>query len=140
MSSGYVDFHDRAQIAALDMGVYDSAKATVFPYGLYSGEPFMVANYICGEHVPRDTKSHYLIDKERRQHPDHFSRFGYGRAFYGYVSGHHPGRYLENEQCRKFDLPADMAPPRLYLDPHVGPSSTASAAHTEARAARLARN
>ena len=71
----YIRYDSPQEREGLDLNSYVPGTATVFPYGLYSGEPFPVADYICGQHVPRSTESHYIIDRERQQHPNHFARF-----------------------------------------------------------------
>lgn len=114
----YIRYSDRDQVASLDQNTYDSRKSTVFPRGLYSGNAVPVAQYACTR--PRDTETHYIINRERDDHPDHFSRFGYGRCRYGYCYGHHPGRYQVSEcsagaicGCSDPQPPA-MAPEKYY--------------------------
>ncbi len=136
----YTQYNDKKTVEALDLNRYDPFRATIFPYGVYSGAILPVDDYTCGQAVPRDTESDYIIDRERTQHPNHFSRFGYARSFYGYVTGAWPGRYRPNWFCQHeapFTPPADMAPPQFYKSPNVGPFSDRSKAYEGALKARL---
>ncbi len=140
MASNYVRYESSEQRRALDINTYDMNKATVFPYGVYSGPIMPEAHYICGEAVPRDVESHYIIDRERGQHPDHFSRYGYahfsGGLGPGYSPGTFPGRFMENFECSHFDLPKNMAPERFYHAPNIGAFSVASDVYEGAFLAR----
>lgn len=138
--SNYTQYNDQKAVRDLDLNAYDPYRATIFPYGIYSGAILPVDDYICGQNVPRDTESDYIIDRERKQHPNHFSRFGYARSFYGYVSGAWPGRYRTNFYCQKnepFTPPPDLAPPQFYKSPNVGPFSDRSEAYEGSLTARL---
>ena len=116
--NGYLRYEHKPSVDGLDRDKFDPERAGVFPRNLYRGEPVPEARYIKSR--PRDTESHYIIDAERDQHPDHFSRFGYGRHYYGYQSGHWPGRWQTNGgEDNKQVLPGDMAPERFYREPFV---------------------
>ena len=89
-----------------------------YSLGIYnSGNVVPDPHYLCDR--PRDTELNYIIGVEREKHPDHYSRFGYARNFYGYASGHWPGRYQEDRECSCEDFnPPGMAPARFYNYPN----------------------
>jgi len=99
----YTLYNSKKAVEDLDTNRYNPYRATIFPYGVYTGAILPVDDYICGQAVPRDTSSHYIIDRERVQHPDKFSRFGYARNFYGYTVG--------NWTNRTSDLSQTVLPP-----------------------------
>lgn len=96
-SNFYITYDDPLEVAQLDRNTYDASRAVVFPRHLYSGNVVPDPHYLCDR--PRDTELNYIIGVERENHPDHYSRFGYARNFYGYSSGHWPGRYQEDREC-----------------------------------------
>ena len=136
----YTLYNSKKAVEDLDTNRYNPYRATIFPYGVYTGAILPVDDYICGQAVPRDTSSHYIIDRERVQHPDKFSRFGYARNFYGYTVGNWTNRYQTSQVCQALDPfapPPDMAPPEFYKAPNVGPFSDRAAAYEGSLAARL---
>ena len=136
----YTLYNSKKAVEDLDTNRYNPYRATIFPYGVYTGAILPVDDYICGQAVPRDTSSHYIIDRERVQHPDKFSRFGYARNFYGYTVGNWTNRYRTSQVCQVLDPfapPPDIAPPKFYKAPNVGPFSDRSAAYEGSLAARL---
>lgn len=136
----YTLYNSKKDVKALNLNTYNRDRTTIFPYGLYSGDILPVDDYICGQNVPRSTYSDYIIDRERLQHPNHFSRFGYARSFYGYVAGAWPGRYRTNFYCNKYEPfapPPDLAPERFYKEPNIGPFSNRSSAYEGSLKARL---
>nr|QBK85637.1 MAG: hypothetical protein LCMAC101_02320 [Marseillevirus LCMAC101] len=109
----YVQYDNKAEVEALNLNVYDGNRAVVFPRHIYAGYVIPYPDYLCSR--PRDTEIQYIIGVEREKHPDHFSRFGYARAPYGYGSGHWPGKYNETWWCGDSDNnPKNMAPSRFY--------------------------
>ncbi len=139
--TNYTLYNSKKDVEELNLNTYNRDRATIFPYGVYSGDILPVDDYICGQNVPRSTDSDYIIDRERLQHPDHFSRFGSARSFYGYSVGNWaPGRFTPNFYCEKFEPftpPPDLAPARFYKDPNVGPFSDRSSAYEGSLKARL---
>lgn len=110
--SNYTRYERNDAVAKLDMNTYDMVGSVTMPRGMYGGPPTKDAYYICSR--PRNTDTHYIIDRERLQHPDHFSRFGYARAFNGYGVGHWPGRYRTNDLNEYDAQPRGVAPARMY--------------------------
>ncbi len=137
----YTLYNSEKDVKALNLNTYNRERTTIFPYSIYAGDILPVDDYICGQNVPRSTYSDYIIDRERAQHPDHFSRFGYARSFYGYTVGNwSPGHYTPNFYCEKFEPftpPPDLAPARFYQSPNIGPFSDRSSAYEGSLKARL---
>lgn len=139
----YVRYNDPAEVAYLDQNTFDASKAVVFPGHMYAGNVVPSASFITDakpfqdamrppgwRSKPRDTQTHYIYGVERMQHPDHFSRFGYGRRHYGY-SEQRPGTYDEpGEDCNMF-LPEDMAPKRFYSYEYSGHNINTSQASAD---------
>jgi len=123
-NNNYVVYNDKEEVFNLDKNVWH-AYAGIIADGttgrhLYKGEPRHPSYYIC--YPGRDKETHYLINIEKDSHPDHSSRFGYGRAPFGYGSGHWPGRYNTSSLCSDYDpQPPAMAPARFYTAPYQGP-------------------
>ena len=127
---GYVQYENQSQVDYLDQNTFNGDKTVIFPRHLYSGNARRQAYYI--DFRPRDTDLNYIIGVERDTHPDHSSRFDYGRCKYGYCSGHWPGRYEENEWGAGYDpQPKDMAPARFYEPKHQGPFAILSQAQMD---------
>lgn len=84
----YVMFGDPAAVKALDKNRLEASNVTVFPRGLYSGQPLPTADNVC--HSIRDPSTHYIIGVDRNDHPDHFSWYGYGRHYNPSNGGHYP--------------------------------------------------
>ncbi|MDB4769409.1 hypothetical protein OAG24_00440 [bacterium] len=109
----YVTYDDNLEVDQLDRNTFNPGRTVIFPKGLYAGDVIPDPHYLCNR--PRDTDFNYIIGVERERHPDHYSRFGYARNFYGYASGHWPGRYQEDRECACEDYnPPDTAPARFY--------------------------
>lgn len=112
----YVNYYDRDEIKDLDRNVWHATSGTIADGAsgrhLYKNEPRHPAYYVCSG--GRDTETHYLLGIDRDDHPDHTSRFGYGRCPNGYCFGHMPGKYNEPPSCSKVPQPQDMAPARFY--------------------------
>lgn len=109
----YIVYNDPEEVEALDLNtVKDPSKIVVFPRHIYGGEVFPAAEYVCSR--PRDTETHYVYDRERLHHPQHFSRFGYGRCQYGYCTGPASLGYQANIFCQNDVQPKNMAPDYLY--------------------------
>lgn len=120
----YVQYEKNDQIHYLNQNTFDGDKTVIFPRHLYSGNARQQAYYTCFR--PRDTELNYIYGVEREDHPDHFSKFGYARAPYGYGTGHWPGRYNTSIWCNDDVQPKDMAPERFYEPVNQGPFSNIS--------------
>lgn len=132
----YVNYHNKAEIKELDKNVWNTTAGTIADgvtgRHLYVAEPRHPAYYYCFD--GRDPETHYIIGKDRDNHPDHSSRFGYARCWNGYCSGHWPGRYNEAEPCSEYDpQPRGMAPARFYTIAHQGPYNDMSQAVVDYR-------
>jgi len=82
---------------------------SVFP-DMSGTDVMYTANYLKDEW--RDKERNYIIDVERLQHPNHFSRYGYARGENGYRVGFIPGKYNLPSECIKD--PEGMAPAIYY--------------------------
>lgn len=115
----YVQYDNKVEVGALNLNIYNGARAVVFPRHIYAGNVISAPYYACSR--PRDTETRYIIGVERDDHPDHFANFGYARAPYGYGTGHWPGRYNDSVWCGQSDpQPPDCAPKRFYSQEQTG--------------------
>ena len=114
----YAVYNSPSDIKSLDINYFDLNKVDEFPRHLYTGDITNTAYYLC-PNMPRDKDINYIIDVERDQHPDHFSRFAYGNNRNGYGFGLMVGRYQVAENCREDPQPKDTAPRRFYRDPYM---------------------
>jgi hypothetical protein len=133
--TNYIKFHQKEERDGLDLNtIRDPSKIVMFPRHMYGGEVMVHRTYRYGDDnssYPRDSNFSYIIGKERGSHPDHFTRFSYNRAPYGYGSGHVPGKYLTTSDCVQDTLPKDMAPQRFYHPVHSGCFSSLSQARID---------
>ena len=55
----YTQYNDKKTVEALDLNRYDPFRATIFPYGVYSGAILPVDDYTCGQarEIPSPTTS-----------------------------------------------------------------------------------
>jgi len=138
----YVRYQDEKEIQNLDQNSWPGPIANLSGsvsygklgkdlYTMFGNGPRRQSYQIC--EAGRDVSSHYIIGLERDSHPDHSSRFGYGRCRYGYCFGHMPGKYIVNEQCGGYDdpLPNNMAPDRFYTSKYTDPFSCLSEGRVE---------
>jgi hypothetical protein len=137
--SGYTKYNIPNSVKDLDRNTIDYNDATVFPARLYSGAPFRSPYHACDK--PRDTRTSYFIGKDRDDHPDHFSTFGYANCPNGYCLGIQTKGYIMPSGCldgiEGGSLePQDIAPARFYQPPYVGPYGGASQTHNESYLAR----
>lgn len=134
-NTNYVQFHKKDQVEALDQNyIRDPNHIVMFPRHLYGAEVMTQGMYRYGikdSMHPRDLRFSYIYGKEVFSHPDHFTRFSYNRARYGYGTGHVPGKYSTFESCSQQTLPRDMAPERLYGPEHWGCFSNLSQAQID---------
>lgn len=134
-SQNYVEYNNRKEIKELDQNVWHSTYGTIADGAtgrhLYKAEPRHPAYGACFD--GRDPETHYIYGVEKMEHPDHSSRFGYGRCKFGYCAGNQAGgRYMESEVCSDYDpQPQDMAPERFYNEDHQGPFNTNSQAQVD---------
>jgi hypothetical protein len=120
----YVAYNDKDEVFDLDQNVWhvtdEDVQRGAGVRHLYEFPANAPAPFICSR--GRDKELNYLIGIERDDHPDHSSRFGYGRCPYGYCSGHFPGKYITSTMCSVYDpQPNDMAPDRFYTEAYQGP-------------------
>ena len=107
-------YENSKAVKALDENDVYSKPVSVYPYDIYSHQPFHTAYYLCD--IPRDVRAHYIMNAERLHHPAMFSRFGYGENWNGYGVGiWSGGKYRTSDECcaKTFDPPG-MAPAEFY--------------------------
>lgn len=110
------DFHKRMDLNTISGK--DLKKISEFPNLAFTGQPYYTSPYICSP--VRDTTRHYVINVERKNHPQHFSRYGYARTFTGYTPTT-PGKWDPNgEACYADPQPLNMAPPQYYCNQFIG--------------------
>lgn len=117
----YVVFSDPHERRALDRNtLHNSTRKNIstgaFGSKMYVDDASEPAHWMCSP--GRDPRVQYIFGVERTTHPDHFSRFGYGRGWNGYVYGHSPGKYNDNPDTMTIHRPAGMAPARFYEGTH----------------------
>src|SRR5271154_4755727 len=96
----------------LNLNETSTDKIVVLPGRIYAGTPYPVSQYIV-ESGPRDTTTDYIIDRERLQHPDQFSRFDYS-TYGGWSTGEQTRGYVEPLYCGDDPEPQGLAPERFY--------------------------
>jgi hypothetical protein len=117
-SNGYINPSNPEEIDRMNLSkIRDKFKVTTFPETF--GEPFIQPYYAC--FVPRSTKTAYIYNVERDEHPQHFSRYGYARCANGYCFGHMPGKYVVSDSCVVDPQPNNVAPDRFYSGCESGP-------------------
>jgi hypothetical protein len=128
--AGYIKYEKRSDRRSLDQNTIpfmNTPRGKVIPPlaeypapdTLYEGVIFPPALYLT-EYYPRSTDIDYIIDAERIQHPDHFSRFAYADMWNGYGVGGGFNRYKVAPGCGRFRPEADNAPKKFYSDKYVG--------------------
>jgi len=115
----YIQYSNKKELAFMDQNVWDVRQQEILEGAggrrLYSSNPRHSAYYSC--FGGKDLETHYILGADRDDHPDHSSRFGYGRCPFGYCSGHFPGKYQESLACSTYDpQPQNMAPSRFYTE------------------------
>jgi hypothetical protein len=116
--SEYVQYSDSSQLDNLDRNIWRPEYSRTINDGvtgetMYAVEYRHPSRYYCQE--GRDPNFRYILGVDRDDHPDHSSRFGYARGYYGYTSGHFPGKYDDDARCSGYDhQPPGMAPKRFY--------------------------
>ena len=130
----YVAYNSDSEVKELDLNHWDTSPKAIADGAsgrhLYKNDPRHSAYYYC--YGGRDHETHYIINKDRDNHPDHFSRFGYARCRNGYCSGAWPGRYNASEECSDYDpQPKDMAPARFYTEKYQGAFVARSQAYSD---------
>jgi hypothetical protein len=137
MMEHYISYNNPKDVRSLNMNDVNVTrqKISVFPGYIYQGEVFPDPDFLegCG---PRDTRYNYIIDRERLQHPQHFSRFSYLNFPNEHGTGIWPGRYNEAPLCSNVDMPADMAPAQYYVGPYASMCKTYGQTYIEARQGR----
>jgi hypothetical protein len=138
----YVKYNRKNDVKALNMNtVQPGTPINVFPTNIYTGQLFPVPYYICGSGEPRDNNTDYIIDVERDQHPDHFSRFSrYAGSDLEYVSGPFNGKYNEGPNCSYDEQPNNMAPARFYDQHFQGQCTNNSASYIQSYKTRSSPN
>ncbi len=116
----YINYDDSESVGSLELNVWEMPSSG--PRGrLYENPAIYGSIGICSP--ARDPDRHYVSGVERPlgDHPDHSSRFGYGRCPNGYCVGNWSSGFYNTPPGCQFDpQPKDMAPKRFYTDPYQG--------------------
>jgi len=114
---------------SLNLRTQPRNEVSVFPRNIYALNPFAgsVSYFI----QPRDKNLNYTFGlpeahKERSEHPDWFSRYGYDRFGNEYGVGAGFNRYIEPYECHCDypDVPDNVAPKRFYTKEHLDHTPT----------------
>ena len=119
----YILYNDKQEISNLDLNVWEFSKDSINKGSTgrrqFIHNPRHPAYFACEK--TRDLQTHYIMDIERINHPNHSSRFGYARCPNGYCFGHMPGKYNNSFACQIDPEPEDMAPDRFYTTQKMTP-------------------
>lgn len=116
--STYVAYNDKKEVDNLDLNTWDSTLEFSGKH-LYEKPALYGAIGLCSP--ARNPDVHYIYGVERQDHPDHSSRFGYGRFPNGYGVGNwSSGFYNMPPGCDYDPQPPNMAPERFYSKPYQG--------------------
>lgn len=82
----------------LDINEVKDDNIVVFPRNIYQKEALAQPNTVCSPY--RDPEFFYLYGREVKMHPDYYSKYDYGRCFFGWCYGSQSGR---NYQCIPYE-------------------------------------
>jgi len=123
-SSPYFHFSIPRSTDSLNQRHQHSFESSVFPRNIYTHHPF--GGSVSYAIHPRDKSIHYTYSpnpedgKERSEHTEWFSRFGYDRFHNEYGVGAQSRGYIEPPECDSYiDIPSNMAPERFYTYEHL---------------------
>jgi hypothetical protein len=115
----YIPYNDNEAVKDLDLNIWPLDTRHSGGTRLYEGSPVYGAISVCSP--SRNPEVHYIYGLEKDSHPDHSSRFGYGRCPLGYCSGNFASGFYNAPLACQFDpQPSDMAPKRFYTSPYQG--------------------
>ncbi len=115
----YVNYDDIQAVNKLDLNIW-GGNINYSGKHLYQESSVYGAIGLCSP--SRNPDVHYISGVERPlgDHPDHSSRFGYGRCSNGYCSGVQAGLYVMPPDQQFDPQPQGVAPKRFYTQEYQG--------------------